>query len=223
MIFDINGKKNSYVVFIHGFMNTGNTWNYGKNETPINIEKKLRKKYTTINITFTNQDYKKTFEECSIEIYNFLEKMNISKMILITHSIGSIYAKILIDKYDIVETSIFIDPSEININFLEELTTEFNDINTSPEKKEIFKIMIDNFPKLNYYKKDRTNIYVLFNIKEINKKGKYIITDMTNFDNSYWNNYINTYGTDKYKIILYYNLSHMIHHKRHEDILYILH
>ena len=148
MIFNFNklGKKNTCVVFLHGFLNDGSTWNTTF-KTKINIEKKIQKKISTLNITFQIIDYLIPYNKCCEKIYNFIKKENIEKIIIVCHSIGGIYAKWFYYLYNNIKSNIiFIESTCMNEQFIDELK---NDINTEKNmiKKNMFINMINHSTK----------------------------------------------------------------------------
>ena len=227
MKFTITFKNNSKipVLFIHGFLKSSSDWNLSiKNN--FNLEKNISKLRTTINIDFEVIDYLIPYDKVCNKIIKILNENKFNNIIIVAHSIGGLYAKMLTN-YDIkIQNMILIETSEINLNFKKELKNDiFN------EKNIIKKNMFLNFekyffqlPKPFELKNKNLNIIFLLNIYTkkyfFNNTNEIIYNTKIKDTLEYYQN-IN-YQNTKANILLFYNVGHMIHYKKFNDIFKII-
>jgi hypothetical protein len=227
MKFHVTTRKNLLIpiLFIHGFMKSHNDWNYCGTKK-FNIEQKINKQRTTINIQFEIIDYLLPFEKVSNKICNFLIDNNIQKVIIVAHSIGGIYAKMLSKTSLSIHAIILIDSSNIDENFKTELICDSN-TETNIIKKNIFINFVKYFyqlPSTDELKSKNIDIIFMLNI---NTKKKYFrgisrdIYDSEIIDTiNYYKKIVKTWKEDN--LIIFYNIGHMIHYKKFVEIIHLI-
>ena len=208
--FTKNKKYDRCVIFIHGFKSDIDTWNFAP-KTKINIQKKVSTISSTLMIQFELIDYVISCDKCCEKIYEFCKRNNIINPIIVCHSIGGLYAKILDYMYvDFFKSIVFIDSVWMDQRYCDQLAHIIVEKTTN---------IIDKHIRSNTMK------YILCN-------GEQIINHMKKYNNKYIALYdMKKKSMDKDKIYwdkigcdtkIFFNIGHMIHHKRPDYIFQIL-
>lgn len=107
---NIKSAKIKTVVFIHGFRKEATSWNITSTGKLIQIQENIAKNSNTVLIQMTEEDYMLSVTHVVERIKKLLDSRN--DIILVTHSIGSLYAVKLAELYpDIFKKLLLIDPT----------------------------------------------------------------------------------------------------------------
>ena len=187
-------KSKTTIIFIHGFLKNSSYWNLTETGHPIEIEAILAKTYNTVLIDLIQQDYIKSISEIANEIYIKLEQLIKTKIILVGHSHGAFYCLRLAELYPVVFSQlILLDPTVKNDNYLNFLKSK-DDIITQAKLKHF-----DDLPSGNNLKSSII-IRIHINIDST------LINDIKELD-------VLVNKNTKSRLIVHYNVTHMIHYK----------
>lgn len=193
-----NNKFKKSVLFIHGFGKNGDHWNITEYNREIGIESHIRKTHNTILITLENNDYLRSIYDVSHQIYESIK--HLSNIICVTHSYGSFYAMEISISYPKLFTAIImLDPTLKTNEYLTYLKT----LEYSNQKQ----YQIDNFDMYPNHLNIPNNVIIKIHLN-INPSE----SDSENI------NYIKhldqiTKHHVKSRLIVHYDISHMIHYK----------
>lgn len=119
-ILNIGKNKKPFVILIHGYNQTIDSWNVTKSGKVIQLDKILSAKYNTIIIQIDQEDYLKSVPELSNEIH---EKLSLhaenSKKIVLAHSYGCFYAISLAINHDKTYRLLLLDPTIKTLDYYE--------------------------------------------------------------------------------------------------------
>jgi len=195
VIFNIQNFKKT-ILFIQGFRKHYLNWNLSETNKPINIESNLSKSCNTILLDLDDNDYQKSITILSEEIYQHLSPLITSKITIVAHSYGAFYALKLAEFYPkIFSRVLLLDPTIKSPEYLDYLK-----LKKSNDSLELFKIT--HFEELPSPLILNNNIIVRihFNISTNEDLNKINYLDQLTNKNC------------KSRLILHYNISHMIHY-----------
>lgn len=185
------------VIFIHGYTKTGEDWNITAHNKEIGIESHIRKTRNTVLITLDEEDYRCPISDISSTIYEETKHLLKSKVIIVTHSYGSMFGMSLAILYPkFVTTLIMLDPSVKTNDFLIYLK--------SLPVTETKQYKIDNFESLPNPRDIPKHIIVRvhWNFEPDNK----IDNNLLELDHLVKKN-------TKSRLMIHISVSHMIHYK----------
>ena len=204
--FTKNKKNDICVIFIHGLKSNVDTWNFAP-KTNINIQKKISSITSTLMIQYELIDYVISCEKSCRKIYEFCINNSIINPIIVCHSIGGLYAKALdYSHHDFVKSIIFIDSICLNEIYCDQLAsnirTETNIIDKNI-RSNIMKYILCNKKQIVDHMRDNRSKYIAL----YNTKKKSIDNDKV-----YWDQI----GCETK---IFFDIGHMIHHKRPDYIV----
>lgn len=193
---DLN--RGTTVIFINGYNKNSTTWNITEHGKNIGVETQVSKKVNTILLSLDPSDYIDTIPNLCTKIHNLVRDYIRKKVVLVTHSYGCFIAYGLNNLFPkIYNHMTLIDPTMKDNNYYEYLLSKSNDT--------IHKSKLDNWDSIPSSVNINTILRIHINVGESIEKIKYY-DKMTNKNCAS-------------KLIVHYNVGHMIHYKRSGHII----
>ena len=216
-----------HIIFLHGLMKTGTSWNVSEFGLNLGIEEFFRKISSTTLVSFELSDYNSKSTEISNQIYSYLIETDqkMKRLIIVGHSVGGLYAMKLAELYPkLVNGLILIDIPIKSSIYLDYLKTKFNQ-ETDLIIKNITQSQLNNFDDLpdgqSLYQNYKLTISVHLNIltghslDQMNDQLTYFKSEFDKFE--YFRKLTNK--NIKSEIKIYPNGSHMIHYSYPKSII----
>lgn len=184
------------IIFSRGYTKSGEDWNITSHNKEIGIESHIRKTRNTVLISLDQEDYQRPMSDVSSSIYQGTKHLLKSKVVVVTHSYGSIFGMLLAILYPkFVTTLIMLDPTIKTNDFLTYLK--------SLSVTESNQYKINNFDTLPNHRDIPNNIIVKihWNIKADMK----LDSELIELDHIVKKN-------TKSRLVIHVNVSHMIHY-----------
>ncbi|CAH6419462.1 Hypothetical protein HVR_LOCUS643 [uncultured virus] len=205
-LFIYSEDKRKTILFIHGFGKKYDDWNVGVTHNNIvkdlRIEENLRKTHNTVLVQIEENDYKQSFESVIAQIYVEISKLLTTKLTIVAHSYGCLYAMSFAEIYNL-GSLLLIEPVIKSLEFLAEL--KLRAINKDEDSVEHHKLV--NFDILPTGSGIRNNI-----IMRIHVNSECEVRNLEKLDSL-------TNKNIKSRLIVHYKASHMIHYKLPHMIL----
>jgi len=199
-------KRKHTIIFIHGLKKHYNSWNVTEKGKEIGLEKTFNQTCNTVLVQIDEEDYLKPINDIAESIYNELQQLLFTKIILVSHSQGSFYCLALAKNYPkIFSRIVMLNPTIKTPAYYNYLT----------KKKDI------NIYRLNHFSElpDHTNLHcqVIFFIHIDIDSTKSDEDKLILFDKIIQLNKI-TNKNVKSKLCVHADVSHMIHYMIPETI-----
>lgn len=224
----VSSKFTKTVIFFPGFLKSSTDFDITSSNKEINISNHIAKQANVHRVHLTFADYVRPFDEICGEIINDVYHMfPNTKLVLVGHSYGCLFITQCINTCsDLINGVILIDPTIKNESYKCYLQEQLHDSYQNKEQSSDFIQMIqhkldnfDKFPEICVSTIAGIDVTIILNrnTKELSKQ---------NSKESYFqqieSQLKSQFICQKFRLIIYDNVSHMIHYKRSADVIKLI-
>ena len=207
------------IIFFPGFLKSSDDFEYTESGKKIGITSCINKRANVHKVSLTKDDYLKPIDEILDEVMKeVFDKFKSKKIILVGHSFGAFYVLRCVELYkNRIDGILLIDPTFRDHSYRSKLFLKLDEYKKKEDwdRNILTQCKLDRFYDLTNGENIGCNLEIVVMINVTNEDDK---TDKI----KYYKDLIKDFGKEKSQLVIYNNLSHMIHYKRSADVIKII-